>query len=77
MVECNKFNPDWDAQTLAEAAAINADKARLAAATVAAQELKSEALARAEALDKVSTKIYDHPTSVRTREELKAAQKRA
>lgn len=66
------FNSEWDAQTLAEAAAINSNTARLAAAVVAAQQLKKDALKKAEDLDKIQTQIYTHPSSVKAREELKS-----
>lgn len=70
-MEETMFNPEWDAQTLAEAAAINANSARLAAASAAAGQLKIDAEKKAEAFAKVGTKVYDHPTSIRAREDLK------
>ena len=63
------FNAEWDAQTLAEAAAINDNPARLAAASVAAGQLITEAEAKAEALKGIQTKIYNHATSEQDRAE--------
>ena len=63
------FNPDWDAQTLAEAAAISANPSRLAAASTAAARIKEEAIAKAVEMEKIQTDVYNHPSSVKARED--------
>jgi hypothetical protein len=64
-------NPEWDAHTLAEAAAINSDPSRLLAAQQAANSLKERKEAEVIALEKVGKKVYDHPDSAREREKRK------
>ncbi len=69
--QLSKFDPRWDAQTLAEAAAIEADTSRLAAAQSAAEELRKEAEAQEEKLSHIAEHTYNHPSSVRDREQRK------
>ena len=69
----SQFDPRYDAQMLAEAAAINSDPQRLVAAQGAAQLLKEEAEAKAADLDRIAIGVYDHPSSVAAREERKSA----
>jgi hypothetical protein len=71
--EISKFDPRYDARTLAEAAAINANPNRLIAAQAAAEELKREAEQQVIDLTKITKKVYDHPESVRAREARKAS----
>jgi len=47
-------NPEWDAQTLAEAKVIEADPSRMAAAKVAAEKLAKKKEEEARAMKKVS-----------------------
>lgn len=77
MLEDKLFNPEWDAQTLAEAAAINENPARLAAASEAAGEMIDEAEAKAQALKGIQKKLYGHPSSVAAREERETGKKSA
>jgi len=71
------YNAQWDAQTLAEAAVINGNPARLAAASSAAGRMITEAEAKAEGLKSIQKKIYDHPSSNSDREAREAAKKSA
>jgi hypothetical protein len=71
MGEQPSYDSQWDAQILADAAVINADTSRLAAAKMAAGKLKEQAKAKLEAFDKISLKVYDHPSSERARQERK------
>jgi hypothetical protein len=64
----SKFDPRYDAQMLAEAAAINASPQRLLAAQGAAQLLKEEAEAKVVDLSRIAVGLYDHPTSIAARE---------
>ena len=66
--QISQFDPRYDAQTLAEAAAINSSAERLAAAQAAAEDLKREAEAKVRDLGEVTKEVYDHPSSRRERE---------
>lgn len=66
-----QYDPKWDAQTLAEAAAINVNKTRLDAARRAAVGLEAEAEARLALYKGLSKHIYDHPDSEKAREDRK------
>jgi hypothetical protein len=73
----DNYQAKWDAETLAEAATIQADPARLAAASAEAGKMVTEAEAKAEGLKNIQKKIYDHPSSVSDREAREAAKKSA
>lgn len=62
-------NPEMDAQTLAEAAVIKADLIRLGEAKKAAGQLAKEAEIRMKSLNAIKGHIYDHPDSIKVREQ--------
>jgi len=63
----NTNEPEWDARILADAAKINADPSRLAAARDAAHKLLKDNEIETLALKGIAGHIYDHDTSVEAR----------